>query len=241
MSCCSSYFHHSYQGWSYSNTEQRVIHLTLVPQSIFPSLLDLDLAHCRVRYPQNEDSRCEKRGSRVISFTSIKTGVIWAPKQCPPAGIPRNILKYQQLYSFSIQPLQESLESFNTSVKFLLWSSSWHWVLCYQPYCWRSVCNSCFSCTSWRLASYSSHCLFFNANNEVTDKGTPPYRKTSSVLKYNTLNISFREEWKLLSPSLLTLPSSPIQEQLPHLTNWDTNTTNYFSLKRHPFSPPQKL
>lgn len=82
--------------------------------------------------------------------------------------------------------------------------------------------------------------IFFNANNEVTDKDTLPYPKTSSVLKYNTLSISLREEWKILNPSLLNLPSPPIQEQLPHLTNWDINIKQLLLIKKTSFFSSSK-
>lgn len=136
MSCCSSSFHHSSQGWPYSETEQGVNELKLTPQNNFPLLYVPELAHCRVRYPQNQKSKDE----RSISFASCKTGVATEPKQSPTAGTQKYMHEYQQLCPLSIQPLQNSLESFNTSLQFPLRSSFQHAVLCYQPYSWRSVC-----------------------------------------------------------------------------------------------------
>lgn len=188
MSWCSSYFHHSSQGWPYNNTEQSYpsdTHSTKYFSIIscpWPGSLQGQI-------PSTLEEQMWKKREQGHVFHKHQDYVI-------PSG--RDTKKYIWISAVTFifnSATAGKLESFNTSVKFPSWCSFQHRVLCYQPYCWRSVCNSCFSCIFWRPISYSSHSLFFNANNEITDKGSLPYPKTSSVLKYNTLKFSFREEW----------------------------------------------
>lgn len=233
MFYCSSCFHHSSQGWPCSETEPGVNQLKLTPQSHLPSLYVPELVHCRVRYPQNQKGRDERRGSRDISFASSKTGIATAPKHSPAGGMLRHTHEYQHFCPLSIQPLQNSLQSFNTSRKFPTWSSFQHTVLCYQPYCWRSLCVIPVSQTHLEdLLLLLLLFLYFYANSEAKEKGTIPSPKTPSVLQNKTLKTSSRKKHeggrmrKRVLPSLLTLPLSPIQKQLPHLINWDPNKTN---------------
>lgn len=123
-----------------------------MPQTNFPFPFVLELAQCRVRYPQNQKGR-GKRGSRDISFANCKTGVVTAPKQSTTAGTQRHTCEYQQLclnFQFSHSRT----------------------VLCYQPYCWRTVCVIPVSHTQLEDLFLLLLFLCFYANSEAKEKGT---------------------------------------------------------------------